>query len=65
MRKTCIICRQKILTMTFVGTGVCSEICRKVQEGEITRAEARKIRKDTTLTGTPSRKKETDHYEQG
>lgn len=29
-------CRQRIHTMSFKGTGVCGERCRKVRDGEAT-----------------------------
>lgn len=36
----CKICRGKIDMQIFKGTGVCCELCRKVNIGEITKEEA-------------------------
>lgn len=30
----CIICGQQIRTMAFMGTGVCSEMCRKERDND-------------------------------
>jgi predicted nucleic acid-binding Zn ribbon protein len=31
----CEICKQQILVAIFKGTGVCSEHCRKIRDGEV------------------------------
>lgn len=36
----CWICKEKIVMQIFKGTGVCCELCRKVNVGEITKEEA-------------------------
>lgn len=33
-RERCIVCNKKIKTMTWIGTGVCSDKCRKVRDGD-------------------------------
>lgn len=33
-------CGRKIKTMTFVGTGVCSDLCNKVRDGKLTPQQA-------------------------
>jgi hypothetical protein len=32
----CVVDGRPILTMSFKGTGVCGELCRKVRDGELT-----------------------------
>jgi hypothetical protein len=32
--ENCTVCTKKIRIMTFKGTGVCSENCRKIRDGE-------------------------------
>lgn len=36
----CTVCRGRIVMQIFKGTGVCCELCRKVETGEITKEEA-------------------------
>ena len=31
----CEICKDKVVIMIYGGTGVCSDICRKVRDGEL------------------------------
>jgi len=35
----CRICKEKIVMQIFKGTGVCCELCRKVDVGEMSAAE--------------------------
>lgn len=34
MKQRCEVCKKKIKVMCFRNTGVCSENCRKVRDGE-------------------------------
>jgi hypothetical protein len=34
-REFCVVDRAEILTMTWRGTGVCCDGCRKVRDGEV------------------------------
>lgn len=37
--ETCAICGNKIEIQIMKNSGVCSELCRKVRDGELSRAE--------------------------
>lgn len=44
-KANCTVCHDPIETMTFRGTGVCCEICRKERDGELTPEQAAVERK--------------------
>jgi len=47
-KEHCSECGREVKTMTFKGTGVCGEICRKLNDGEITKEEADETRASFT-----------------
>lgn len=48
----CGECGGKIHVMAFRNTGVCCELCRKSRDGEITRKEVRRLRKNHSMVAT-------------
>jgi hypothetical protein len=43
-KEHCSGCGREIKTMAFKGTGACGELCRKVNDGEITKEQADEVR---------------------
>jgi hypothetical protein len=43
-KEHCSECGREVKVMTFKGTGVCGEICRKLNDGEITKEQADEVR---------------------
>jgi oligoribonuclease (3'-5' exoribonuclease) len=43
-KEHCSECGREIKTMAFKGTGACGELCRKVNDGEITKEQADEVR---------------------
>lgn len=39
LRQFCRVCNEEIMMQIFMGTGVCCELCRKVDVGEMSTAE--------------------------